>query len=258
MSFQTRPVQKPTIQEIDFSDRLQRIKRAYDNCDPNGQVFWRPDRKTDILELKTIRYKNKYPKNILRNISWMYRIAIPKKDMFELDKVTGELDHQNRVKEALVYALTETVDNPNIEEGPVGYSTKIGWYQAPVVRYQKHDDMGNGIDPIVERWKNIFYIEFKPETVDQILSEMDNEPNSIGVSVANEYGERWSISNSVHSMEEFKNIDDIYGLIEASKHGYLRKDPGGYKEFIDARDEAKKQLKPVKVKKRNNKGEIEE
>lgn len=249
MSFRTREPQNLKVQEIDFSDRLQRIKRAYDNADPNGQVYWIPDRTSDVFELRTIRYKQKYPNDVSTNISWMCRILLPRKNMFELDKESGTLDSNHKVKQALVYAINESVDNPNLEEGPVGYSSVIGWYQSPLIRYSKHDEFGNGTDPVIERMKNIFYIEYKPELVDDILSKMSNEISSMGVAVANEFGERWPTTHSVRNLQEFKEAEDIQALIEASQHAYLRNDYGGYKEFLEARSEAKKSYKPIKAKK---------
>lgn len=255
MSFVPKPSQRPAIQDIDFSDRLKRIRRAYQNLDPNGQVDWKPDRTSDIFELRTIRYKARYPNDVKRFIKKIHRIAIPQPSMFELDGETGELDRQHKVREALVYTLSEIVDNPNIEEGPVGYNTNVGWYKVPTIRYQNHDEFGNGTDPIETGSKNIFYLEFKPELVDKIISEADNDVIQLGVSVANLVGDRWSEDLSVHNLEEFKNADDIYMLMEASKNGYLTKEEGGYREFMDARVEARKQLKPIK-KKKNIRGEI--
>ena len=250
-SFVMKPPQQPKFQEIDYSDRLKRVKRAYEQSDPGGQVGWQPNKQGDIQELRTIRYKKRFPDDVTKTIGWMYRVALPKKNMFELDGETGALDSEYQVKEALVYSITESVDNPNLEDGAVAYSSPIGWYQAPIVRYTKHDEMGNGIDPVFSKWKNIFYIEFKPETVDKILSEMYNEPKSVGVAVANEFGpDSWNDSRTVHNMDEFKFAKDIYTLMEASRHGFLVKDAGGYEDFIQAKETSKKQLKPIKQKKR--------
>lgn len=223
---------KPPVEstaEIDLSDRLQRIKKAYDKVG----LEYIPNQTVDKSELLTIRYKNKYPDDITTNIAGIYRILLPKGGMFELEN--GELDVQHKVKQALIYGINEYVDNANIENGPVGYHVTLGCYQAPLIKYKKHDQMGNGIDPHIVRRKNIFYIEYTPERIDEILDQMDNAPSTRAGAVAEEYAPyRFKEpSIAIPNAEEFRNIQDLEGLIKAGADGELKREYGGYDHFIE-------------------------
>jgi hypothetical protein len=236
---------KPPIEstaEIDLSDRLVRIKKAYDNAG----LEYIPNQQTDKSELITIRYKNKYPEDVTTRIAGIYRILLPKPNMFELPN--GKLDSQHKVKQVIVYGINEYVDNVNIENGPIGYHATLGCYQAPIIKYKKHDEMGNGIDPQIIRRKNIFYIPYSVEKIDEILSAMDNQPSTMAVAVAEEFAPyRFKEPNrAVFNMEEFKEVDDIDALIDASDKKYLKRDYGGFNEYMEAREEAKKAARPVK------------
>jgi hypothetical protein len=228
--------------EVDLSDRLVRIKKAYDKVG----LEYVPNQQIDKSELITIRYKNKYPEDVTTHIAGIYRILLPKPNMFELPN--GELDKHHKVKQALIYGINEYVDNSNIENGPIGYHATLGCYQAPIIRYRKHDEMGNGIDPQVHKRKNVFYIEYTPEKIDEILAEMDNIPSTMAVAVAEEFAPyRFKEPNhSVPNAEEFRNVEDIEALIDASLKGRLKREFGGFEDYMKAEEEDKKKERPVR------------
>lgn len=250
-------IKPPTTQvsEIEYSYRLKRAIEGFERrgleylIKPNPEHPSLKPKPMDLQELLTIRYKQKFPDDITTNIAGIYRILLEKPNMFEFEN--GEMDTKHKVKQALVYGINEYVDNPQLEHA-VGYHTTIGSYNFPIIRYGKHDEMGNAIPDSAQvmRRKNIFYIEYTPEKIDEILEEMDNQPNTTAVAIAEEFGTTRfkEPSYTVHNIEEFKTVEDLEGLIDASKKGYLRRDFGGYKEYLDAKEEAKKAARPVKSK----------
>lgn len=222
------------IDELQFSDRLQRKKRALENAGFSYTAIEHMDRR----ELTTIRYKLKFPDNVTKNIGSIYRLLLPRPNMFELDSETGKLDAQHKVKQVLVYSINEYVDNETITEGPISYNCHMGVYPKPIVKYKGHDDLGNPIEPKIRGYKNIFYIEYKPETIDKILNEMDNQPHAMCVGIAQDTGDfQVTPPYRVHNLEEFRDVQDIESLIEANP--YLKNEKGGYEEFLQVKEQKK-------------------
>lgn len=256
MSYAKFSPKPPTTQidELEFSDRLRRMKKSYDRAGLTFRTYREPGDDIETVkaihamqrELLTIKYEKKFPDGVYKNISWFYRFLLPRPDMFEFDN--GNLDSQHKVKQVLVYALNEYVDSPDLENGPVGYQCKMGWYPSPITR-NKRASKSDEFIPHQVGIKNIFYIEYTPETIDKILSEMDNQPSGYGVAVARVQGpDIREHPYTVHNLREFKEIQDIEGLINASKLGFLQNEYGGYNEYIEAKAEATKASKPIKGK----------
>lgn len=254
MSYAKFSPKPPTTQidELEFSDRLRRMKRAYDKAGLTFRTYREPSDDIETVkaihamqrELLTIKYAKKFPDGVFKNISWFYRFLLPKPSMFESDN--GELDSQHKVRQVLVYALNEYVDSPDLENGPIGYQCKMGWYPSPLTR-NKRDPKKDEFIPHQVGVKNVFYIEYTPETIDKILNEMSNQPSGYGVAVARVTGpEIREHPYTVFNLREFKEIQDIEGLINASRLGYLQNEYGGYNEFVDAKEDAKKASRPMK------------
>lgn len=254
MSFVKYQAKPPTskIDEINYSPRLSRIKRAVerlgfsfelDRDDPESHKE-QIRRNNEIL---TMRYKQQYPNDVFKVIGWIHRYYLPKPGMFEFED--GTLDMNHEVKQALVYYLHEYVDNPNLEDGPIGYQTKMGLFQVPIARNRRVRD-SEGLETIeLEQvgTKNIFYIPYTPENVDKILSEMYNtpDPRNFGVGYARERGpDTRDQVYTVFNIQEFKEIQDIEGLMDASKGNWLQNEYGGYNEFVKEKDKAR--TKPIR------------
>lgn len=254
MSFVRYEAKPPTekIDEIKYSDRLSRIKRAVEKL---GLDFNRTERDPEShkemmmrnKELLTIRYKRQYPNDVFKVIGWLHRYYLPKPGMFEFED--GELDMNHEVKQALVYYLNEYVDNPNLENGPVGYHARIGMFQVPITR-NKRIRNEEGLEEVVldqVGTKNIFYIPYSPENVDKILGEMYNtpDPKNLGVSYARERGpDTRDTVYTVYNIQEFREVQDLEGLMDASKGNWLINEYGGYNDFIKEKDKSK--TKPIK------------
>lgn len=215
------------------------MKRAVERAGLDFEKPERPD-KMRTRELLTNRYKKQYPNDVFKVIGWLHRYYLPKPNMFEFPD--GELDADHTVKQVLVYFLNEYVDNQNIEDGPIGYHAKMGWYPSPLVK-NKHVVVEGieqlEIDHIGD--KNIFYIPYNKENLNKILSQMYNQPTDLGVAIARERGpDLRDRVYSVHNMQEFAEVDDIEGLIAASSENFLKKEYGGYHDYLDSREESKK------------------
>lgn len=226
---------------VDDSPYIRRIKKSLLRKSIEYQL--RTDTTNDIPEKETLIFAKKYPDSVVKNIGWLYRIALPKPNMFELDEDTGELDKEHKVKQALIYHLNCYVTDPNSEgiKKVVGFNRTEGVYPDMIPEW-KYDREGHKIDFTPVGNRNIFYIEYTPENVDKILSEMSNQPNIMGVCIASELGPSpWSKGPyTVHNFDEFRNIEDIEGLMQASigvegRGVFLRQEYGGYEDYKEWR-----------------------
>lgn len=256
MSFVRYQAKPPTskIDEIRLSPRLSRIKRAVERLGFSFELEQDdPESHREQIrrnnEILTMRYKQQYPNDVFKVIGWIHRYYLPKPGMFEFED--GELDMNHEVKQALVYFLHEYVDSPNLEDGPVGYTAKMGMFQVPIARNRRVRNE-EGLEELrLEQvgTKNIFYIPYTPENVDKILGEMYNtpDPRNFGVSYARERGpDTRDTVYTVFNMQEFREVQDIEGLMDASKGNWLNNEYGGYNDFIKEKDKAK--TKPVRQK----------
>lgn len=223
--------------DVEESQYLRRVKKAL--LRKNIQYEPRTETTNDIPEIETLRFIKKYPENVVNNIGWFYRVKLPKPNMFEINEDTGELDSKHKVKQALIYHVNCYVTDPNVEGGRTiaSFNRTEGVYRDIIPEY-RIDKNGRKTGFTSVGTKNIFYIEYTPENIDRILGEMSNTPNSIGVCIAAETGHSPWINNPyrVHNYEEFKNINDIDGLIAANigtkeRGTFLRAEYGGYEDY---------------------------
>lgn len=224
----------PAVQNSPYIRRLQKaLFRKSIEYQPRTETT------NDIPEIETLEFAKRYPESVVKNIGWLYRVKLPKPGMFELNEDTGELDREHKVKQALAYHLNCYVTDPNTEGGRAitGFARTEGVYRDIIPEY-KYDRSGKKTGYTAVGNRNIFYIEYTPENVDKILDEMSNLPNATGVCVGAEQGHSPWINNpyKVHNFDEFRNIDDIDGLIAANigtkeRGTFLRADYGGYEDY---------------------------
>lgn len=223
---------------VEDSPYLRRVKKALLRKD----IIYEPRTETtnDVPEIETLLFIKKYPEFVVNNIGWFYRVKLPKPNMFEINEDTGELDSKHKVKQALIYHINCYVTDPNVDGGGrtiVSFNRTEGVYRDIIPEY-KIDRNGRKTGFTAVGTKNIFYIEYTPENIDRILGEMSNMPNSIGVCVGADTGHSPWANNpyKVHNFEEFRNIDDIDGLIAANvgtkeRGTFLRAEYGGYDDY---------------------------
>lgn len=234
------------------SPYLRRLIRTYRN---KGLKYkFKTETTNDTPETETLRFAQNFPEGVVKNIGWIYRVSLPRPGQFELDEVTGELDKEHKIKQALIYHLNQYVTDPKLDgvKKLVGFNRTEGVYQDPIVDY-KYDKDGRRVDFDIIGNVNIFYIEYTPENVTKILDEMKNAPNTMGVCIAGESGPSpWSKGPYVvHNFDEFRNIKDIDGLMAASigvqgRGPFLKAEYGGYEEYQEWRKQkpARKYVPP--------------
>jgi hypothetical protein len=193
-----------------------------------------PNKNEDQNEIMTMFEAKRHPENLRKFISGIYRVALPKKGMFELDE-KGTIDDEYSVKQAIVYRLNQYVENPDRPMQTVAScTTKIGTYQKPVARLD-YDKMGNVTNSTRVGSKNMFYIPYSAKFLRDLIAEVGNAPNITCCTIGLETGSEFHTPKpeAIANLEEFIDVEDIYSLIDASKWGYISKDPGGYQRYLD-------------------------
>lgn len=207
-----------------LSERLKRTFRAYEDIDRQ----YVPDRKNDKNELETSLYKQRYPRNVERQLIKLIRVRVPR-GSFELDE-DGTVDEKGTVQEALVYTIQEKVinENPDIEKEETGvYAwciSKYGVYNKPLA-IVKRDELGNPISSKLTGARAMFYIKFEPEAVKKILEEFNYEcAHGFSLAVAqNSSTDNWhgSSTYTAYSLDEF--LYSPFGdVLAANQAGFLK------------------------------------
>ena len=220
---------KQTAESLEYSDRLKRIIRAHESV----YQEYVPNKMEDRNEILTLFNSKRYPQSVRKFLGGIYRVILPQANMFELDAKTGRLDKEFKVKQAIVYRLNQYVENPDRPmEQVASCNMKLGTYQRPVARLE-YDTEGNVKNSVRVGSKNIFYIPYSPKLIKDLIEESGNTPTITCVTVGMDSGSEFHTPHpiAIPNINEFIEVEDLYGLIEASRRGYLMDDYGGYNRF---------------------------
>lgn len=220
---------KQTAESLEYSDRLRRIIRAHEAV----YQEYVPNKMEDRNEILTLFNSKRYPQSVRKFLGGIYRVILPQANMFELDAKTGKLDKDFKIRQAIVYRLNQYVENPDRPmEQVASCNMKLGTYQRPVARLE-YDTEGNVKNSVRVGSKNVFYIPYSPDVIKGLIEESGNTPTITCVTVGMDTGSEFHTPHpiAIPNIDEFIEVEDLYGLIEASRRGYLMDDYGGYNRF---------------------------
>jgi hypothetical protein len=231
------PAKKKVLNE-QLSERLRRTKKA---CEKVHLVYVF-NRTTDKAEVELSIYRQRFPGTWKRRLMTLSRVRLSP-GMFVINE-EGDIDQDFKVKEALVYSISEMVYDPrNPNTNQLAHCTTVmGVYKKPNT-IMEFDDLGNCTKSTVKSWSNRFYIPWDDgKSARAVIDEFGSKYRNIVLAIAREAGE-WYGSNtySVFNLQEWLEADfeDVLG---ANKGGFLKNEYGGAVQYVKDRDEKRRKL----------------